>query len=92
MDALQTALARADSTTAPPFASADGPASLARRTPGANLAPGLRDVPARAPARGRTAPARDPEAERAAFDGFVAGLAEADRRAGPGPAHDQFPR
>jgi signal transduction histidine kinase len=77
MDALQTALARAASTTAPPPA---GPAPLTRRTPGANLAPGLRDTAPGAAVRRHTRPPRDPEAERAAFDGFVAGLAEADRQ------------
>jgi len=77
MDALQTALARAESSTAPPPA---GPVSLTRRTPGANLAPGLRDTTPGAAVRRHTPAPRDPEAERAAFDGFVAGLAEADRQ------------
>ncbi|OLE21347.1 MAG: hypothetical protein AUG44_27815 [Actinobacteria bacterium 13_1_20CM_3_71_11] len=77
MDALQTALARAESTTAPP---PGGPAPLTRRTPGANLAPGLRDTTPGAAVRRHTPSPRDPEAERAAFDGFVAGLAEADRQ------------
>jgi signal transduction histidine kinase len=74
MDALQTALARAAGTTPA------GPAPLTRRTPGANLAPGLRDTSPGAAVRRHTPPPRNPEAERAAFDGFVAGLAEADRQ------------
>jgi signal transduction histidine kinase len=73
MDALQTALTRAENTTA-------APVSLTRRTPGANLAPGLRTTTPGAAVRRHTPSPRNPEAERAAFDGFVAGLAEADRQ------------
>src|SRR5205807_9112399 len=75
--ALQTALARAEGTTAPP---PTGPVPLTRRTPGANLAPGLRDTTPGAAVRRHTRSPRDPEAERAAFDGFVAALAAADRQ------------
>ncbi len=89
MDAFQTAVARADS--GPQMPTGDGSASLSRRTPGASLAPGLRDVAPDSPARRViTAPMRDPEAERATFDGFAAGLAKADRPTGP-TTHDQPP-
>ena len=57
------------------------PAPLTRRTPGANLAPGLRDAPSGAPTRRpAVAQQRDPEADRAAFDGFATGLAAAADR------------
>jgi signal transduction histidine kinase len=85
MDAFQTAVARAgNSTSASPAPTGNGgPASLSRRTPGASLAPGLREAPPGTPSRRtRAAPARDPEAARAAFDAYAAGLAEADKQAG----------
>jgi signal transduction histidine kinase len=60
-------------------------AGLSRRIPGANLAPGLRNAPARGSSSGSMArptppPAkrlRDPEAERASFDAFSSGIARA---------------
>ena len=60
-------------------------AGLSRRIPGANLAPGLRNAPARGSSSGSmagpTAPPakrlRDPEAERASFDAFSSGIARA---------------
>jgi signal transduction histidine kinase len=90
MDGFQAAVARASDVTAaaalpPPLlpqpAIAAHP-SLTRRVPGASLAPGLREAPTGAPTRrvNATGP-RDPEAERAAFDGFAAGFAAADRQA-----------
>jgi hypothetical protein len=93
MEAFQTAVARAGwASTPPPPASSTGPASLSRRTPGASLAPGLREGPPAASRRITAAAQRDPEAERAAFDGFASGLAEAERQAGLGPnRHDETP-
>ena len=102
MDEFQTAVARADSTTAsqPPGMAGlmspsgiAGPVSLPRRTPGVNLAPGLRGGPPGLPTgRSPAAPTRDPEAERAAFDGYAAGVAEAGRLTGFGSTrHDQIP-
>jgi signal transduction histidine kinase len=93
MDAFQTAVARAGWTSAPPSPeSGTGPGLLSRRTPGASLAPGLREGPTAAKRRGTAATHRDPEAERAAFDGFASGLAEAQRQAGLGPnSHDETP-
>jgi signal transduction histidine kinase len=77
---------------APAAAPTDGGFALTRRTPGAHLAPGLREAPPGTPVRRPPAPAmRDPEAERAAFDGFAAGLAQA-LQAAPGPDHDEQPR
>jgi signal transduction histidine kinase len=70
-----------------PAAAAGGHGGLSRRVPGESLAPGLRrqaqalrkkppgSLPPRA-ARGWNA--RDPEAERSAFDAFSSGLARAD--------------
>jgi signal transduction histidine kinase len=80
----------------PPVHPAAGPPrrdpSLARRVPGAHLAPGLRDprpgAPARRDAWSRT---RDPAAERLAFDSYSTGWARAGRHpvAGrPDPAGD----
>jgi signal transduction histidine kinase len=93
MDEFQNAVARAGWTsTPPPPASSTGPASLSRRTPGASLSPGLREGPSAASRRTTAAMQRDPEAERAAFDGFASGLAEAERQAGLGPnRHDETP-
>ncbi|GGM37644.1 nitrate- and nitrite sensing domain-containing protein [Dactylosporangium sucinum] len=60
-----------------------GPHGLTRRTPGAHLFASARPNPSattssRAPANMRpSGPHRDPEAERAALDGFVEGLARA---------------
>jgi signal transduction histidine kinase len=86
MDVFQDAFARAANevgTAAGEVGTATGPTSLARRTPGASLAPGLRNASIGTPPRLVTAaPLRDPEAERSAFDGYVAGLAEAARQAG----------
>jgi signal transduction histidine kinase len=80
MDAFQDAVARA--AGGPPVAPPSGGAPpLSRRQPGASLAPELRNTPSGAPARqfgGR--PARNPDAERASFDGYAASLAEARRR------------
>ncbi|GAA4539415.1 nitrate- and nitrite sensing domain-containing protein [Amycolatopsis samaneae] len=64
---------------------------LIRRVPGAQLAPGLRQQAARprhAKAVATASPAaawprRDPDAERAAFDSFTAGLAKAALRPDP---------
>jgi hypothetical protein len=82
-------------TVAAPQASPAGPAlsGLARRTPGASLADGLRETSTAATTRwtGPAAP-RDPEAQRAAFDGYQAGLAEADRQAGRAASQDPFSR
>ncbi len=93
MEAFQTAVARAGWTsTPPPPASSTGPGSLSRRTPGANLAPGLREGPSSASQRITAATQRDPEADRAAFDGFASGLAEAERQAGLGSnRYDETP-
>ena len=45
------------------------------------FAPGLRDAPSGTPIRRvPTTATRDPETERAAFDGFAAGLAAASRQ------------
>jgi len=76
-----------------PPGSTAGPAPLSRRTPGANLAPRLREAPAGDPTRPvTTAPQRDPEAERTVFDGYAASLAQASRLAGLGPTdEDQSP-
>jgi signal transduction histidine kinase len=72
MDGFQNAVARAGTAPASP---------LTRRTPGANLAPGLRDAPPGTPTRrSPVAQRRDPEVDRAAFDGFAAGLAAAADR------------
>src|SRR5439155_10596851 len=82
LDAFQTAIARAGGkpVPTPPGSAAEQP-SLSRRTPGANLAPGLRAGPPGIPAsRIPAPPPRDPEAERAAFDAYAAALAEAAGR------------
>ena len=81
MDAFQSAVARAG-TPAP--STVDTQPALARRTPGASLASGLRDTSATA-GRWSPPPPRDPEAQRSAFDGYQAGLAQAT-------AHDPFSR
>jgi signal transduction histidine kinase len=55
-------------------------AGLTRRTPGANLAPGLRQRAGETPVKVTVPPRkrlRDPEAERASFDAFSSGLARA---------------
>jgi signal transduction histidine kinase len=93
MDEFQTAIAQADTvSTAPPTGHTAGPTPLSRRTPGARLAPGLRDSPPTPARRITAAPQRDPEAERAAYDGYAASMARANRPAGSGPTrHDQFP-
>jgi hypothetical protein len=59
-----------------------GGGQLSRRTPGANLAPGLRDTPSAPPPPRPVslAPQRDPEAERSAFDGWTAALAKAEEQ------------
>ncbi|MFD9888287.1 nitrate- and nitrite sensing domain-containing protein [Amycolatopsis sp. NPDC059027] len=64
---------------------------LIRRVPGAQLAPGLRQQaaprrhakPVTSPSAGAAWPRRDPDAERAAFDSFTAGLAKAAVRPDP---------
>jgi signal transduction histidine kinase len=93
MEAFQTAVARAGWTSTPPTsASRTGPGLLSRRTPGASLAPGLREGPPATSRRITAATRRDPEAERAAFEGFASGLAEAKRQAGLEPnSHDETP-
>jgi hypothetical protein len=75
MDAFQSALVRAAALPAPP-APVSPSLPLSRRVPGASLAPGLRDTAAPPPSRPAAMP-RDPEAERAAFDGYAAGVAQA---------------
>jgi hypothetical protein len=88
MDAFQSAVASASS---PPGTTASAP-RLSRRTPGTSLAPALRETHPGTPARRVTAaPQRDPEAERTAFDGYVAGLAEAARQAGAEADHHLLP-
>ncbi len=69
--------AAAPSESFPAFAA--GEASLSRRVPGSHLAAGIRERDAVPPPPRRVSrPARDPDAERAAFDGFTSGLARAD--------------
>jgi signal transduction histidine kinase len=65
---------------------------LARRVPGAQLAPSLRDQPAGIPPLRETPrPTRDPEAERAAFDAYTSGLARAIARTDTAPnPHDHW--
>ena len=76
-----TPVARGDSVPTQTSDTNPGPPSLSRRTPGASLAPGLREAPPKTPIRqGRAAPTRDPEAERSNFDGYADALAEADKR------------
>jgi hypothetical protein len=80
-DGFQSAVANAadPGPTAPPGVPPSWPEELARRIPGANLAPGLRKGPARPrPAHAAVARTmRDPEAERSAFEAFTTGLARA---------------
>jgi len=85
MDGFQNALTRAGAPPVP--VPPPRPAPLSRRTPGANLAPGLREaaMSSAAPRRVTPAPQRDPDAERAAFDGYAASLAQAARHTGSGP-------
>jgi signal transduction histidine kinase len=67
-------------------------AGLSRRVPGANMAPGLRSSAAAAhdaSASTPTARVRDPDAELAAFDEFVAGLVRADS-VSPQPANSEI--
>jgi hypothetical protein len=56
----------------------DAQFALTRRTPGANLAPGL-GAPGTPTRRAPEPAVRDPEAARAAFDSFTAGFARAVR-------------
>jgi signal transduction histidine kinase len=92
MNAFQSALARAAGAPAQQSDPAAGPASLSRRTPGASLAPGLRDAASGTPTpRATAARQRDPDAERAAFDGYVASLAEAARQVGLPTDQEQSP-
>jgi signal transduction histidine kinase len=80
MDVFQGAFARAAATPVPGVTTPAGPPPLSRRTPGASLATELREtMPAAKPRPATAAPQRDPDAERAAFDGFVAGWAEAEK-------------
>ena len=91
MDAFQTAVAEADHGFTGPAADNGGGASLTRRTPGASLAPGLRQPSAvRAPRRAAAVPVpRDPDAVRAAFDGYADALAQAARHDHtPGPTKE----
>jgi hypothetical protein len=91
MAEFQTAIVRAGSTSTglPPGGTASSGA-LSRRTPGARLAPDLRESPTGAPTRRFTnASQRDPEAERATYDGFASGVADANRNAGFGPTHTE---
>ncbi|WP_410563585.1 nitrate- and nitrite sensing domain-containing protein [Amycolatopsis sp. cmx-4-61] len=75
--AMPAGRARAAAPAAATPPSRDG---LVRRVPGAQLAPGLRQQPAGRPIARAVAnrTRRDPAAERAAFDGFAAGLAKAE--------------
>ena len=93
MDGFQTAFAQgasapiAQAAAQPPPPAPGSRAGLTRRVPGESLAPGLRrqasalrkkppgSLPPRAP-RGWNA--RDPEAERSAFDAFSSGLSRAE--------------
>ena len=61
-------------------------AGMARRVPGANLAPALRsaEAPTGVDSRASGVPLRDPDAEMAVFDAFSAGLARADQAADSG--------
>lgn len=61
---------------APAPAQTAGRNGLARRVPGASLAPGLLDQPTKDDGQ-RTWQSRDPDAARAAFDGYSSGLAQA---------------
>jgi len=90
MDAFQNALARAAAVPAPPPPTAPA-MPLSRRVPGANLAPGLREPAGPAVRPAPVVPQRDPEADRAAFDGYAAGLAQASRHDAAGPTPDQSP-
>jgi hypothetical protein len=92
MDAFQSAVTRAGNTTqsAPPV-NPTGPGSLSRRTPGASLAPSLREgQSAGGLRRVPTVSSRDPESARAAFDAYAAGLAEAARQAERAASHDDL--
>jgi len=86
LDGYQSAIARAASPPPPEPAPSVGRSGLARRVAGAHLAPGLRDGPPR-PLRRPDAPSRtrDPESERAAFDGYSAALARAVGQTRPEP-------
>ncbi|MDQ3579164.1 MAG: hypothetical protein M3443_16540, partial [Actinomycetota bacterium] len=82
-DEFDTAFASASAPPAAPSPArpVDGSrGGLSRRVPGARLAPGLKPqshgVPVPPPSAGRV---RDPEMERAAFDGFSTGLERASR-------------
>jgi hypothetical protein len=82
LDGFQNAIARAsEPAPPPPPTNPPGTGSLSRRTPGASLAPGLRD---KSTVRSTVqAPRRDPDAERATFDAFAAGFARAAAQTGP---------
>jgi signal transduction histidine kinase len=83
MDVFQGAFARAASTPIPEGTTPAGP-PLSRRTPGASLASELGETfSAAKPRTAMPAPQRDPDAERSAFDGYVAGWAEAERQITP---------
>jgi signal transduction histidine kinase len=84
MDAFQNALVRAAAMAPPPDPVASS-LPLSRRVPGASLAPGLREAGPTPPVRPPTVARRDPEAERAAFDGYAAGLAQASQQNQPPP-------
>jgi hypothetical protein len=81
-DGYQSAVANAAAPAIPPAPAVAARAGLTRRIPGAQLAPGLLQQRAgRQSARvAADRPRRDPNAERAAFDGFTTGLAKAAGR------------
>jgi signal transduction histidine kinase len=81
-DGYQSGVANAAASAIPPAPAVAARAGLTRRIPGAQLAPGLLQQRAgRQSARvAADRPRRDPNAERAAFDGFTTGLAKAASR------------
>ena len=86
----QSAIAQATGngprTAAPVGSPTSDRAGMARRVPGANLAPALRsaEAPTGVDSRASGIPLRDPDAEMAVFDAFSAGLARADQAADSG--------
>ncbi|MDQ3405100.1 MAG: nitrate- and nitrite sensing domain-containing protein [Actinomycetota bacterium] len=95
-DEFDTAFASASAPPAAPSPArpVDGSrGGLSRRVPGARLAPGLKPqshgVPVPPPSAGRV---RDPETERAAFDGFSTGLERASRGTDSNMTNDGAPR
>jgi signal transduction histidine kinase len=79
----------------PPGGPPGGRLGLARRVPGANLAPGIRPMPPAEPQpRGGAWQARDPSAVREAFDAYTTGLAKGQQsQSRPAPTgHHHLPR